>query len=87
VGQLWVSPWLDFLANYEKVRYRFLLPLSEFLNLWRLLKPQDGRAQSQTRWLLVAGVKSLPIKITFQFNEGAQSVIAEVEAAKMRMSL
>lgn len=87
VGQLWVSPWLDFLANYEKVRYRFLLPLSEFLNLWRLLKPQEGRAQSQTRWLLVAGVKSLPIKITFQFTEGAQSVIAEVEAAKLKVTL
>lgn len=87
VGEKWVSPWLDFLASYEKVRYRFLLPLSEFLNLWRLLKPQDGRAQSHTRWLLVAGVKSLPIKITFQFTEGAQSVIAEVEAAKRKVEL
>ena len=87
VGQLWVSPWLDFLANYEKVRYRFLLPLSEFLNLWRLLKPQDGRAQSHTRWLLVAGVKSLPVKITFQFTEGGESVTAEVEAAKRRVVL
>ena len=87
VGQLWVSPWLDFLANYEKVRYRFLLPLSEFLNLWRLLKPQDGREQSQTRWLLVAGVKSLPVKITFQFTEGGESVTAEVEAAKPKISL
>ena len=87
VGQLWVSPWLDFLANYEKVRYRFLLPLSEFLNLWRLLKPQDGRAQSHTRWLLVAGVKSLPVKITFQFAEGGESVTAEVEAAKLKVIL
>ena len=87
VGEHWVRPWLDFLAGYEKVKYRFVLPLSEFLNLWRLLKPQEARAENQTRWLLVAGVKSLPIKITFQFTEGAQSVIAEVEAAKMRMSL
>ena len=87
VGEKWVRPWLDFLAGYEKVKYRFLLPLSEFLNLWRLLKPQEARAENQTRWLLVAGVKTLPIKITFQFTEGAQSVIAEVEAAKMRMSL
>ncbi len=87
VGQLWVSLWLDFLASYEKVRYRFLLPLSEFLNLWRLLKPQDGRAQSHTRWLLVAGVKSLPVKITFQFTEGGESVTAEVEAAKLKVTL
>ena len=82
-----MRPWLGFLAGYEKVKYRFVLPLSEFLNLWRLLKPQDGRAQNHTRWLLVAGVKTLPIKITFQFSEGAQFVIAEVEAAKLKVTL
>ena len=87
VGERWVRPWLDFLAGYEKVKYRFVLSLSEFLNLWRLLKPQEARAENQVRWLLVAGVKSLPIKITFQFTEGAQSVIAEVEAAKWKISL
>ena len=69
------------------MKYRFLLPLSEFLNLWRLLKSQEARAENQTRWLLVAGVKTLPIKITFQFTEGAQSVIAEVEAAKLKVQL
>ena len=87
VGERWVEPWLSFLSRYEKVKYRFLLPLGEFLKLWQLLKPQDEPAERQIRWLLVGSVKSLPFKITFQFTEGAETVIADVEAAKVKVEL
>ena len=87
VGERWVKPWLELLAGYERVKYRFSLPLSEFLRLWQLLKPQDLSAERQTRWLMVGNVKSLPIQITFQFTEGANYVIAEVEAAKVKVIL
>lgn len=87
VGELWVKPWLDFLAGFEKVKYRFLLPLSAFLQLWQLLKPQNVPAERQTRWLIVNNVRSLPIKITFQFTEGRELVVAEVEAAKRKVEL
>lgn len=87
VGERWVKPWLELLAGYERVKYRFSLPLSEFLRLWQLLKPQDLSAERQTRWLMVGNVKSLPIQITFQFTEGANYVIAEVEAAKVKVEL
>lgn len=87
VGEKWVKPWLSFLAGYEKLKYRFMLPLAEFLKLWQLLKPQDLPVERQTRWLMVGNVKSLPIKITFQFTEGAESVIADVESAKQKAEL
>jgi len=87
VGERWVKPWLELLAGYERVKYRFSLPLSEFLQLWQLLKPQDLSAERQTRWLMVGNVKSLPIQITFQFTEGANYVITDVEAAKVKVIL
>ncbi|MBQ3751710.1 MAG: hypothetical protein II865_10470 [Bacteroidales bacterium] len=87
VGQRWVKPWLSLLAKYEKVKYRFQLPLAMFISLWRLLKPQDESAESQTRWLMVGNVKSLPVKITFQFTEGGDTVIADVEAAKLKVEI
>ena len=58
-----------------------------FLQLWQLLKPQDEPAERQIRWLLVGNVKSLPLKITFQFTEGAETVIADVEAAKPKIEV
>ncbi len=87
VGQRWVKPWLSLLAKYEKVKCRFQLPLAMFISLWRLLKPQDESAESQTRWLMVGNVKSLPVKITFQFTEGGDTVIADVEAAKLKVEI
>jgi len=87
IGEMWVKPWLDFLATYEKVKYRFVLPLPIFLQLWQLLKPQDLNPERQTRWIMVNHVCSLPIKITFQFSEGNEMIIAEVEAAKRKVEL
>ncbi|MDL2313112.1 hypothetical protein LJC68_09575 [Bacteroidales bacterium OttesenSCG-928-B11] len=77
-----VSPWLEFLSSHEKIRHRFIFPLVIFLEVIRLLKPQDVAPQRQTRWALVGNVRLLPVKMDFQFTEGSGNIIAEIEFAK-----
>ncbi len=84
VGELYVRPWLSFLSDYEKVTLKMMLPLTRFLEVWQLLKPQNTSIERQNRWILVDNVRYLPIKMTFQFKEGSRLVVANVECAKER---
>jgi len=82
IGKIFIEPWLNLLANHEIITHKFLLDLKTFLEVWRLLKPQDMPPEQQTRWVMVGSVKLLPIKMTFQFTEGKPYILAEIEFAK-----
>jgi len=87
VGAAWVKPWLDFLATHEKINCKFLLPLNKFIELWELLKPQETNPTEQVRWIMVNSVRLLPIKMTFQFTQGSENIVTEVECAKENVKL
>lgn len=87
VGETYTAPWLSFLASYEKICHTFLLPVSAFMEVLQLLKPQDVPINRQTRFVIIDSVKLMPIKMTFQFTEGSRNIIAEIVFAKERVEL
>jgi hypothetical protein len=82
VGETYAAPWLRFLASHEKISHTFLLPVSVFMEVLQLLKPQDVPIQNQIRFVIIDSVKLMPIKMNFQFTEGSRNVIAEILFAK-----
>jgi hypothetical protein len=82
VGETYAAPWLAFLASYEKICHTFLLPVTVFMEVLQLLKPQDVPIKNQIRFVLIDSVKLRPIKMNFQFTEGSRNVIAEILFAK-----
>ena len=82
VGETYAAPWLRFLASHEKVCHTFLLPVSVFMEVLQLLKPQDVPIQNQIRFVIIDSVKLMPIKMNFQFTQGSRNVIAEILFAK-----
>lgn len=82
VGENLIAPWLTLLSNHEIITHRFLFDLKTFLEVWLLLKPQDKPVSQQTRWVMVESVKLLPKKMTFEFTEGKEYILAEIELAK-----
>lgn len=87
VGEIYVKPWLNFLAKCEYVVYKLLVPLSVFLQIIALLKPQDSETKAQTRWALIDGVRLLPVTMTFEFTEGKENIKAEIKFAKEKITL
>ncbi|MDL2309376.1 hypothetical protein LJC53_07330 [Bacteroidales bacterium OttesenSCG-928-C03] len=79
-----VAPWLEFLSSHEKVHHRFIFPLHVFLEVIRLLKPQDAPPEKQVRWALVGNIRLMPVKMDFQFTEGSGNILADIEFAKER---
>jgi hypothetical protein len=82
VGETYAAPWLRFLASHEKISHTFLLPVSIFMEVLQLLKPQDVPIRNQIRFVIIDSVKLMPIKMNFQFTEGSKNVIAEILFAK-----
>lgn len=87
VGEIYAKPWINFLATCEYVVYKLLVPLSTFLQLISLLKPQDIENKNQIRWALIDGVKLLPVTMTFEFIEGKERIKAEIKFAKEKITL
>jgi len=82
IGENFIAPWLNLLVNHETITHKFLFDVKTFLLVWRLLKPQSTTPEQQTRWVMVQSIKLLPKKITFQFTEGKDYILAEIEFAK-----
>jgi len=87
VGEMYAAPWLNFLAYHERVCHYFLLPVSVFMEVLQLLKPQDIPINQQIRLVIIDSVKLMPIKMNFQFTEGSRNVIAEIVFAKEKVEL
>jgi len=87
IGETCAAPWLSFLASHERICHTFLLPVSMFMEVLQLLKPQDTPISRQTRFVLIDSVKLLPIKMTFQFTEGSRYIIADIAFAKEKVEL
>jgi hypothetical protein len=87
VGETYAAPWLRFLASHEKVCHNFLLPATVFMEVLQLLKPQDVPINNQKRFVIIEGVKLMPIKMNFQFTEGSRNIIAEIHFAKEKVEL
>jgi len=87
VGETYAAPWLGFLASHEKVCHTFLLPVTAFMQVLQLLKPQDVPIGNQIRFVIIDSVKLMPIKMNFQFTEGSRNVIAEIVFAKEKVEL
>jgi hypothetical protein len=86
IGKRLIEPWLHVL-NHDSVTHTFLFDLKTFLEVWALLKPQDKPVAKQTRWVMVESVKLLPKKMTFEFTEGKEYILAEIEFAKPRVKI
>jgi hypothetical protein len=82
IGETYAAPWLRFLASHEKVCHTFLLPVTVFMEVLQLLKPQDVPIRNQIRFVIIDSVKLMPIKMNFQFTAGSRNVIAEILFAK-----
>jgi hypothetical protein len=87
IGETYTAPWLRFLASHEKICHTFLLPVTIFMEMLQLLKPQDVPIQNQIRFVIIDSVKLMPIKMNFQFTEGSRNVIAEILFAKEKIEL
>jgi len=87
LGKTFIEPWIHLLANHDPVTHCFLFDLKTFLQVWRLLKPQDLPPEQQTRWVMVGSIKLLPIQMTFQFTEGKDYIFAEIKFAKPRVEI
>jgi hypothetical protein len=87
IGETYAAPWLHFLASHERICHTFLLPISVFMEVLQLLKPQDVPISNQIRFVIIDSVKLMPIKMNFQFTEGSQNIIAEILFAKEKIEL
>lgn len=87
IGNVLISPWLNFISNYETVNHKFALPVTTFLNVLKTLKPQDKPISEQERFLMVNNIKLLPIKMKFTFTIGSIYVIADIDFAKEKITL
>jgi hypothetical protein len=87
IGNVLISPWLELLSNYEVITYKFRFPLSKFLEVIALLKPQENNPDRQIRFAFVNGTKLLPIKMIFQFRAGSENILAEIEFAKEKVKI
>ena len=87
IGETLISPWLDLLSSYEKVNYKFSIPISVFFELISLLKPQEKDPDKQTRFVFVNGSKLIPIKMVFQFNLNSENILVEIEFAKQNTKI
>ena len=85
IGEVYAKPWLNFLATCEYIVYKFLVPISVFLEMISLLKPQNETTKNQKRWVLVDGVRLLPVTMTFEFMEGKEKIKAEIKFAKEKI--
>ena len=87
IGETYAAPWLRFLTSHERICHTFLLPVSVFMEVLQLLKPQDVPISNQIRFVLIDSVKLMPVKMNFQFTEGSQNIIAEIVFAKEKVEL
>jgi hypothetical protein len=62
---------------------KFLFDIKTFLEVLQLVKPQNKSGVRQTRWVMVESVKLLQKKKTFEFTEGKEYILTEIQFAKL----
>lgn len=87
LGKQYVQPWLNYLSSHEKITHKFIFNYSVFLQVLQLLKPQNKPVKEQIRKVLVDHIELLPVKMNFQFTEGSENILAEIEFAKEKIEL
>lgn len=80
-----ISPWLNFISNYETVTHHFSFPPAIFMRVLKTLKSQDKPVLEQERFIVVKNVKMLPIKMNFEFKVSSDLVTAKIEFAKEKI--
>lgn len=70
VGEMWQRPRYQFLASSIECEFTLLLPVHMFLELHRLMQPQDGPMAKQTRWVAYKSQRYLPTKVSYEFGRG-----------------
>lgn len=80
VGEKYQQPLFDFLAQQEKFRFTAVLPMHVFLEVYKLMQPQDLPEAMQTRWLMIHHRRYLPQTITYTLSNG--KVVAQIECSR-----
>ena len=80
VGEKYQQPLFDFLAQQEKFRFTAVLPMHVFLQVYKLMQPQDLPEAMQTRWLMIHHRRYLPQTITYTLSNG--KVVAQIECSR-----
>ena len=83
LGELWQRPLYDFLANKEDFEFVCHLPYAKFLDLYRLMQPQNVGTQQQVRWIMYRSQRYLPSKISYEFSRSS-TVIATITCHRHR---
>lgn len=80
IGEMWQQPLFEFLANQEKFRFTAVLPMHVFLQVYKLMQPQNMPEKMQTRWLMVNNRRYLPEQINYTLGNG--KVVAQIECSR-----
>lgn len=72
VGELWVKPYLEFMAQKEDVEFTAILPASAFFFLLQLMRPQRNSPSQQYRWITYRNQRYLPSRITYTLTASEQ---------------
>lgn len=86
IGERWLRPAYDIIGNHDTYRVTAHLPTWAWLRVISTLQPQQGTAQSQTRWLYIDGLKVMPTKISSELS-ARESVICTIEAVSPHMEI
>lgn len=86
IGERWLRPAYDIIGNHDTYRVTAHLPTWAWLRVIATLQPQQGTAQSQTRWLYIDGLKVMPTKISSELS-ARESVICTIEAVSPHMEI
>ncbi len=80
VGEVYLRKWLETYTGSKTITYRCRLPLLKAISLVNLLKPQAGAVK--TRWVMVDNIRSMPKKISLQFENNQGMVLCEIETVR-----
>lgn len=80
VGEVYLRKWLETYTGSKTITYRCRLPLLKAISLVNLLKPQAGAVK--TRWIMVDNIRSMPKKISLQFENNQGMVLCEIETVR-----
>lgn len=84
VGELWLKPYLHFLATAEPFEFTARLPIHLFFQLLTLMRPQDGSPAQQTRWISYRQQRYLPSRITYTITH-ADTVVATIHCHREQL--
>lgn len=77
VGEMWLKPYLGFLATSEPFEFTARLPIHTFFTLLSLMRPQQGSPAQQLRWISYRQQRYLPSRITYSIT-AADTVVATI---------